>query len=443
MKMLARRLCCVVGLAAALVFTSAPAHASFQPTTATSGGINTKVSPSPSEPAAQSTTPAPDAQLMIDRAVAYLISKQDASGGWNISPDRPAFPAITALALQGLLGPGFSIPSAQDPKSREHEQAIRRAVSFLIAKQQPDGGIYDRLLASYNTAISVAALARVSTPEAQAAVKRALPFLRALQNGEDARDIGEIRESQAVGPDHPFYGGVGYGRSGRPDLSNLGWWMEAMHAAGVESSDPAFQRALVFLRRTQMVERVENERGETVVVNDMAYARGSTQGGFIYATGDSKENAGQGQSFAGMVEETLSDGTVASRLRAYGSMTYSGFKSYMYAGLTKDDPRVLAAFEWIRRNYTVDENPGLGTDGMYYYYVVFARALGEFGAPTIETIAPDGASEPRDWRADLVRRLAALQQPDGSFKSVDDRWMENDPVLITAYSLVALREATR
>jgi hypothetical protein len=36
-----------------------------------------------------------------------------------------------------------------------------------------------------------------------------------------------------------------------------------------------------------------------------------------------------------------------------------------------------------------------------------------------------------------------LQEPDGSFKSVDDRWMENDPVLITAYSLIALGEAVK
>ena len=40
-------------------------------------------------------------------------------------------------------------------------------------------------------------------------------------------------------------------------------------------------------------------------------------------------------------------------------MTYAGLKSMMYAGLGKDDPRVKAAWGWIQKNYTVDENPGL------------------------------------------------------------------------------------
>ena len=82
-----------------------------------------------------------------------------------------------------------------------------------------------------------------------------------------------------------------------------------------------------------------------------------------------------GQSQAGSIEETLDDGTKVSRLRAYGSMTYAGFKSYLYADLKPDDPRVSAAYDWIRANYTLDENPGMGGNGLYYYYHTFAKAL--------------------------------------------------------------------
>lgn len=57
------------------------------------------------------------------------------------------------------------------------------------------------------------------------------------------------------------------------------------------------------------------------------------------------------------------------------------------------------------------------------------------GEPTIEIVNPDGTKTVRNWGEDLVNRLAELQQEDGSFKSVDDRWMENDQVLITAYAL--------
>jgi squalene-hopene/tetraprenyl-beta-curcumene cyclase len=145
-----------------------------------------------------------------------------------------------------------------------------------------------------------------------------------------------------------------------------------------------------------------------------------------------------------MIETTLPDGTKASRLRAYGSMTYAGFKSYIFANLDRDDPRVTTAYDWIRRNYTLQENPGTGTDGMYYYFVTFARALDAWGLPTIETLAEGGAPvETRDWASDLIARLAELQNPDGSFQVIDDRWMEDNPVLITAYALLALQHAVR
>ena len=47
----------------------------------------------------------------------------------------------------------------------------------------------------------------------------------------------------------------------------------------------------------------------------------------------------------------------------------------------------------------------------------------------------------RDWANDLIAKMGELQNEDGSFRSIDDRWMENNPVLITAYSLIALQHA--
>ena len=117
-------------------------------------------------------------------------------------------------------------------------------------------------------------------------------------------------------------------------------------------------------------------------------------------------------------------------------MTYAGFKSYLYAELDRDDPRVIAAYAWLQDNYTMAENPGIGTDGLYYYYITLARALSAWGEPMIEV-----SGEPNDWAADLIAQLATLQNGDGSFRSVDDRWMEANPVLITAYSLIALQHA--
>ena len=54
-------------------------------------------------------------------------------------------------------------------------------------------------------------------------------------------------------------------------------------------------------------------------------------------------------------------------------MTYAGLKSMIYAGVGPDDPRVQAAFRWAQRNYTIQENPGLGDNGLYYYFHTFAK----------------------------------------------------------------------
>lgn len=374
------------------------------------------------------------AEEMIDRAVAYLRTQQDeAAGGWRHNPDpqRPNFPAITGLVLTGFL---------TDPDFDRTDPAVIRGARYILSYRQPDGGIYDRVLPTYNTAICLSALAHLDTPQAREAVGPALRMLRSLQYGEDAAESGEAgAQTLRVGPDHPFYGGVGYGSSGRPDNSNLHFFMQALEDAGVPHDDPAVQRALVFLARTQMEDSV----------NDQPYADDSSQGGFIYSTSLSKDEPGRGESKAPTLEETLDDGSVVSRLRAYGSMTYAGFKSYAYAQLAPDDPRVEAALKWITRNYTLEENPGVGTDGQYYYYLTFGKAMDAWGrragtprTDSIDIITPRG-SETRDWANDLIDQLATLQNEDGSFRSVDDRWMENDPVLITAYSLIALQHAVK
>lgn len=376
------------------------------------------------------------AAAMADKSVAYLLSQQDPkTGGWAVPAEGPVFPAITALVINGLL---------MQPGIDEKHPAVKAGVDFLLKYRQPDGGIYDRVLPSYNTSIALSALARVNTPEARAAIKPAQDFLRSLQFGEGAMVDGQVAgETARVGKEHPFYGGVGYGNHGRPDLSNTGFFIQAMHDSGVPGDDPAFQRALVFLARTQMIEKGSD--GKTI--NDMPYAKGSEQGGFIYATSLNRDKVGEGQSMAGTIEETLDDGTNVSRLRAYGSMTYAGFKSLIYAQLAAGDPRLAAALDWISRHYTLAENPGLGTDGMYYYYLTFARALDARAdhfpdvGQNIEVKRPGAEPEKRDWANDLIDRLAELQNEDGSFKSVDDRWMENNPVLITAYGLLAIQHA--
>ncbi len=115
-------------------------------------------------------------------------------------------------------------------------------------------------------------------------------------------------------------------------------------------------------------------------------------------------------------------------------MTYSGLKSMIYCGLTADDPRVKAATKWIKDNYDLKTNPGLGEDGLYYYYDVFAKALDAMKSDTLT----DSKGVKHDWRKELVDALAARQLSNGSWTNPKSRWMEGDPNLVTGYALLAL-----
>ena len=135
-------------------------------------------------------------------------------------------------------------------------------------------------------------------------------------------------------------------------MSNTQFLIDALRTTGVAADDPNIQKALIFINRAQNLESEFNNTPWAAKVGD---------GGMIYTP------AAGGESKAG---ETENGG-----LRSYGSMTYAGLKSMIYAGVKKDDKRVQAAYKWISKFYSVTENPGMKKQGLYYYYHTFANCL--------------------------------------------------------------------
>src|SRR5205823_12506674 len=89
--------------------------------------------------------------------------------------------------------------------------------------------------------------------------------------------------------------------------------------------------------------------------------------------------------------------------RSSGSMTYAGLTSMIYAGLTKDDPRVKAAYDWITKHWSLAENPGvrdggpgLARQGLYYYFHTLARTLNAYE----QAIVTDTTGNGHDWRVE-------------------------------------------
>ena len=96
-------------------------------------------------------------------------------------------------------------------------------------------------------------------------------------------------------------------------------------------------------------------------------------------------------------------------LRSYGSMTYAGLKSMIYAGLKPDDPRVKAATDYIAKHYTLEENPGMGQAGLFYYYQTFAKALSLIGKH--EIVPTPSRPVGHFWKLELVDALTRRQGP--------------------------------
>jgi len=303
-------------------------------------------------------------------------------------------PAITALVVKALVQNGTP---ARDPM-------VERGIEYILTFQQTDGGIYQQesIVSNYETSIAILALkACNASGQYQEIIQKAEQFITAIQWDESEGNV----------PADPEYGGAGYGRHERPDLSNTAFLIDALQEIGTGSDNAAIQRALIFVSRSQNLEGVHNT---------LPFATKNPDGGFYYTP------ANGGESQAGK--------TATGGLRSYGSMTYAGLKSMIYAGVSSDDPRVLAAMNWLRRNYTFKENPGLGEAGLYYYLHTAAKALDALGND--EFIDVEGVSH--EWRKDLAAVILSTQQANGSWVNDNPRWLEGDAHLVTSYALLAL-----
>jgi len=349
--------------------------------------------------AAPESAPAPATPSLADRrrqamarGVAMLLKEQAADGSWG-KPQGDV--GITALCTEALLEAGQTI----------REPAVRRAVNYILKAVKPDGGIYDEVgLKIYSTSLSLAVLVKADAKTYADQIKKATDYVEKSQWGADE----SIEKSDLK------YGGFGYGKSNRPDISNTQFALDALREAGVKPESKVWERAMVFVSRSQ-------DRTET---NDRAFA-GRDDGGGIYSPVESK---------AEMVE--LPDGRKV--FRTYGSMTYAILKAFVFANLSVEDGRVASALDWIRKHWTFEENPDLGQQGLYYYYMTAGRALAAYSAASHEQTFRDAARRVHDWRAELTQAILARQKPDGSWVNEKDRWFEGYAPVPTSYSLLAL-----
>ncbi len=340
-------------------------------------------------------------QRAIDKGLSWLEKNQDPKGYWSTADH----PAVTALALSAFMG---------EPTGRWKQGPqpnIDKGYAFLLDSAKPDGTIHRGQLVNYNTAISMMALLATNKKEHEPILRKARAYLVSSQS-----DFGEKSKNDDV-----MDGGIGYGsRYPNSDMNNTLVALEALHYSkhlvkdNPANADLNWAAAIEFLKNCQQVPANKQS---------WVSADAKDRGGFVYFPGNS---------MAGGVTNTAT-GKVA--LRSYGSVSYAGMLSFTYADMKKDDPRLTAVFDWLQKNYAIDENPGMGPQGYYYYLHLMTKALTLHNVNELEL--KDGRKI--NWRREVAMKLINLQKPDGSWLNDQTaRWWEKETALVTAYSVIAL-----
>lgn len=345
----------------------------------------------------------------FNKGLAYFIAKQLPDG---------AFPNLMSQSDVAFTAFGVIILSeASEDVHKQYQTQLLAAVNYILPKQQDNGSIIDvgkpPLFEVYKTSLALVALKTAQPFMEKAVADQVEPVIQ--------KATGYLAKSQ-YGPESADkdFGGWGYDeKKGTPNanLSSTAYAMDALHLSGLPADSDVYKRAVEFLVKVQDSSEYNKFRAT------------ENTGGFAYSPLESKGG-----------EKTTADG--AKVLRPYGSMTYAGLKSFIYAYIDKNDPRVQAAYNWIKANYTLDENPGLRTDaepnlgkqGLFYYYHTFAKSLDAYGEKTLVT----ADKKEHRWATELVEKIVAMQKPDGSWSNENSRWWEDFAPLATSYSLMSL-----
>ena len=355
-----------------------------------------------------------DLKSVLDKGVRYLVNNQNEDGGYGPFGKAARVENASDIGLTAFVV--YAISMHPRNYSVVDGPFLSRAVDYLLEHQRPDGGFYDPrdpALLNYRTSVALMALNKLDRVRYADPIRKAQEFLKKQQRTE----AGKFDPAK-----HLSYGAPGQSGAARGDLSNSAFTAEAFHESGLSVSDPFWKRLETFVSRCQNAEKVDPLLRENGIGTTSDY-------GFRYAPNDTR----------GPVE-TLDDGSTA--YSSYGSMTYQGLKSLLYARVRRDDPRVQKAFEWISENFTVRENPGMSTrtdpraglQGLFYYYHTMAKTLSIWGEP----ILTDAKGGRHDWARELSEHLVSLQSPDGSWQNNSGRWWEDLPTLDTSYALISL-----
>jgi squalene-hopene/tetraprenyl-beta-curcumene cyclase len=309
----------------------------------------------------------------------WLLARENSSGAFQPAARSDVCPvALTAMALWALAE---TAPAGGD------DARVSAAVRFLLRHRQPKGGIFDpdRGLAAYTSGVSANAL-------------------RACK----ARGAADREIEEALPPLELFVGSQTTAES-----------IEDARAGKNRVAGKAAEKASEALRSGAGLTASERAALELIARTERAPAP----------------------------DRPLRSRVPAWRLPGGGSdpFGYDDLLPFLYRRQEREHPAALRAYEAVKLYYTLDRNPDLtrrygragfvgGEQGLYYYYLTLAKVLSTFESPVVQV----RGGERHDWPRELSAKLMSRQASDGSWVNTDEHWWEDEPVLVTAYAMLAL-----
>ena len=162
----------------------------------------------------QSAAPSSDAKTYaetVSRAIAFL-QKTQAPDGSYFAASRPG---VTAVVTTAIMRHGRT---PNDP-------LVAKSLKYLEGFVQPDGAISlpRQHYRNYETSLGLMCFAEAN---------RDGRYDKLIKNAEKFLKDNQWAEAQGQDKSSPAYGGAGYGKHKRPDLSNTQFLVDALKAAG-------------------------------------------------------------------------------------------------------------------------------------------------------------------------------------------------------------------
>jgi squalene-hopene/tetraprenyl-beta-curcumene cyclase len=360
----------------------------------------------------------------LGQAASYLVNAQSPDGAWR-SKTYGMFKngeALTPYVMSTLF--------FLDQGGIEARMAWRRGTAYLMERIDEEGSIItgpEGLLFPVLTCASASRMVVLETKDEAHRRAQAVYLERMMQY--------QLTEQLGWSPDDPEYGGWGFSlkppkKSAEGELrerffeSNMVatiFGIGAMRSARMPLSDPAWEKVLTFVKRCQ---NFSDDPGDCDPRFD--------DGGFYFIPNDPLQNK------AGIAG---TDTSGATRFNSYGTMTADGLRALLQCGLPKDDPRVVAALEWLQRNFSAHENPGNFTEdrevlrNATYYYWAWAVAHA-FTRAGVREFQQNGRTV--RWAEELAGELLKRQRPDGTWANAYTDATEDDPLVATPWAAAAL-----